>query len=299
MAVVSVLIAGCQAHGSASARLETGASAKVDASARVDAEGDAKAEVRLTEIIQLVDDRLEYKGKEINFEYNKADIRDKGSEDILRGVLEVLKDHDELKIHIEGHADSRGDDAYNLKLSKDRAASVRAWFMGKGIFGDRLTSEGYGEDKKAAEPEECRDKTGPDDLFKEDCRNAWHESRHTVFKVVEGLTALRPAKEPPPPTASVKEPEPEKPHRSGPTLFLGAVIAKDFAFFPADDVCGQENQRTAGFVCKRADSEIYQGSPVPNAGNAFDGAPYGSNWRVLGAIELVLGSHATLGGRLG
>jgi len=77
------------------------------------------------------------------------------------------------------------------------------------------------------------------------------------------------------------------------------MIAKDFAFFPADDVCGQQSQRDKGFTCIRRDDEIYHGSPVPNAGNAFDGAPYGSNWRLLGAIELVLGTHVTLGGRLG
>ncbi len=60
----------------------------------------------------------------------------------------MLKDHPELKISIEGHTDSVGDDAANQDLSKRRAASVKAYLMEKYSIEDaRLQSQGFGESK--------------------------------------------------------------------------------------------------------------------------------------------------------
>jgi len=53
-------------------------------------------------------------------------------------------------LQIEGHADERGSDEYNLKLSKERAASVRQFLVDGGIPANRLTSEGYGESRPIA-----------------------------------------------------------------------------------------------------------------------------------------------------
>jgi len=49
---------------------------------------------------------------------------------------------------IEGYTDSVGDDAYNLKLSEKRAASVRKYLIKKfGVDESRVSSKGYGETK--------------------------------------------------------------------------------------------------------------------------------------------------------
>jgi len=48
-------------------------------------------------------------------------------------------------IVIEGHTDSRGTDAYNQKLSEQRAQSVKSFFVERGIDSSRITAVGMGE----------------------------------------------------------------------------------------------------------------------------------------------------------
>ena len=67
------------------------------------------------------------------------------SSPILDDVVKVLQDAPALKVRIEGHTDSQGNDAFNLDLSSKRAASVLKYLTDKGISPSRLSSEGYGE----------------------------------------------------------------------------------------------------------------------------------------------------------
>ena len=64
---------------------------------------------------------------------------------VLDAVVTVMKDHSEYGLEISGHTDDVGDDAANLKLSKDRAQSVMNYLVGKGVEAGRLHPEGYGE----------------------------------------------------------------------------------------------------------------------------------------------------------
>ena len=48
-------------------------------------------------------------------------------------------------MRIEGHTDSRADDAFNIDLSQRRAGSVLKYLVEAGIAPDRLVSEGFGE----------------------------------------------------------------------------------------------------------------------------------------------------------
>lgn len=52
---------------------------------------------------------------------------------------------------IEGHTDNVGKEAKNLDLSKRRAASVKNYFISKGVAADRLDSEGYGQIRPIAD----------------------------------------------------------------------------------------------------------------------------------------------------
>ncbi len=54
-------------------------------------------------------------------------------------------------VEVQGHTDSRGDDAYNLDLSQRRADSVRAYLMDHGVPGARLQAMGYGEARPVAD----------------------------------------------------------------------------------------------------------------------------------------------------
>jgi outer membrane protein OmpA-like peptidoglycan-associated protein len=60
-----------------------------------------------------------------------------------------LNEHPNMKIELQGHTDAQGDAAHNLELSKNRAKAVMDYLISKGIDSNRLTYEGYGENKPA------------------------------------------------------------------------------------------------------------------------------------------------------
>jgi len=66
----------------------------------------------------------------------------------LKEMGQMLQEHTDLRLLIEGHTDDQGDEAYNQDLSQKRAASVRAYLVSEyGIDGSRLESKGFGESK--------------------------------------------------------------------------------------------------------------------------------------------------------
>jgi OOP family OmpA-OmpF porin len=70
----------------------------------------------------------------------------------LDEAVKVMKDHPEIKkVRIEGHTDSTSTPDHNQKLSDDRAASVKEYFIKKGVEAERLSSKGYGQDKPIAD----------------------------------------------------------------------------------------------------------------------------------------------------
>ncbi len=80
----------------------------------------------------------------ILFEVNKSTLLPGGflAIDKLSGFL---KKYPNRKLLIEGHTDSRGSDAYNLGLSRQRADSVLIALMERGIEAGRMITKGYGE----------------------------------------------------------------------------------------------------------------------------------------------------------
>ena len=69
----------------------------------------------------------------------------------LKQIGEMMKQHADLRLTIEGHTDDVGDDAANLQLSERRAAAVKARLEREyGIPADRLEAKGLGETKPAA-----------------------------------------------------------------------------------------------------------------------------------------------------
>jgi outer membrane protein OmpA-like peptidoglycan-associated protein len=88
-------------------------------------------------------DKIEIKDK-IFFATNKATIK-KESDSLLEEIAQVLKDNKQIKkIEIQGHTDSSGNAKKNLKLSDDRAKSVRDRLVKLGVEADRLTYKGFG-----------------------------------------------------------------------------------------------------------------------------------------------------------
>lgn len=85
--------------------------------------------------------------KQIRFDTGKATIKGRISFEILDQVGAVLKSNPDIKVVIEGHTDSRGSAAYNLKLSDARAHSVRDALVERGVASGRLEAIGYGESR--------------------------------------------------------------------------------------------------------------------------------------------------------
>ena len=63
----------------------------------------------------------------------------------LNRIAITMSENKTLEIELGGHTDNTGSVEFNLKLSQDRADSVREYLIGKGIEPDRVASKGYGE----------------------------------------------------------------------------------------------------------------------------------------------------------
>jgi outer membrane protein OmpA-like peptidoglycan-associated protein len=86
----------------------------------------------------------------VNFEFNKS-LLTSSSKTILDQVASSLIDRPDVKVEIGGHTDSKGSDAYNLKLSNARADAVMQYLISKGVKADKLTAKGYGETQPIAD----------------------------------------------------------------------------------------------------------------------------------------------------
>ncbi|WP_418264114.1 OmpA family protein [Flavobacterium faecale] len=95
--------------------------------------------------------------KIIYFDLNKSDIRTDAALELSK-ILDVMMQNPTIKIDIRSHTDSRQTDAYNKKLSENRAESTKNWLIQNGIDKSRLTAKGYGESQlvnRCADGVEC------------------------------------------------------------------------------------------------------------------------------------------------
>ena len=84
------------------------------------------------------------------FDFDKATLKPE-SDAVLNKALATIGAVKSGLIEVQGHTDAVGSDDYNLKLSNDRAASVRDWFVAHGVAAKRLTSKGYGKSHPVAD----------------------------------------------------------------------------------------------------------------------------------------------------
>jgi OOP family OmpA-OmpF porin len=97
----------------------------------------------------LQDDRIEILDN-VYFRTNSHRI-ERRSYPLLDNIAAVLAAHPEIALlSIEGHTDSRGRPANNLRLSQRRARSVMDYLRRKGIDRARLQSEGYGQTARSS-----------------------------------------------------------------------------------------------------------------------------------------------------
>jgi peptidoglycan-associated lipoprotein len=73
-----------------------------------------------------------------------SDVLHEPSAALLDGVAGAMRQHPEVSLVIEGHADPRGADTSNLWLSGRRAQGVRELLVGKGVDGNRVLVRMFG-----------------------------------------------------------------------------------------------------------------------------------------------------------
>ena len=112
--------------------------------------------------------------KDIYYDFDKATLRSQ-SLIVLDTVVSIMQDNPNLIIEMSAHTDSKGKDAYNMKLSQRRAQSCVDYLISRGIAADRMIAKGYGETRPIAANELPGGKDNPDGR---------QLNRRTEFKVL-------------------------------------------------------------------------------------------------------------------
>ena len=87
---------------------------------------------------------------DVLFDFNQASLR-AGAREKLAKVSGILQLYPDLHLQVEGHTDSIGSDAYNLKLSEKRANSVRDYLLRQGVVPENITAQGLGKSDPVAD----------------------------------------------------------------------------------------------------------------------------------------------------
>lgn len=80
----------------------------------------------------------------VRFDLNKASLTSTAKTNLDK-LVPVFNDYQNTNIVVYGYTDSSGSDEYNLKLSDQRAASVKSYLSSKGIASSRIETMGMGE----------------------------------------------------------------------------------------------------------------------------------------------------------
>jgi OOP family OmpA-OmpF porin len=94
--------------------------------------------------VKLVGDRIVLDDV-IHFEFGSPRIRTRSTALVRRVARFISENHGILEVSIEGHADARGTEEYNQRLSEQRAESTRAMLVRFGVDETRLRVVGHGK----------------------------------------------------------------------------------------------------------------------------------------------------------
>jgi len=86
----------------------------------------------------------------VTFAFDSAQLNPQFNS-VLDKVAQTLVEYDQTVIQIAGHTDSTGTHAYNMKLSDQRAGSVKSYLAGRGVPAKRMQTVGAGPDYPIAD----------------------------------------------------------------------------------------------------------------------------------------------------
>ena len=90
---------------------------------------------------------LELNG-EILFGFDQSDLTSTARQN-LNQLVTILQKYPDTDIEIQGHTDNKGKDAYNNKLSEQRANSVKSYLVQNNVSSSRLAAVGFGKSRPA------------------------------------------------------------------------------------------------------------------------------------------------------
>ncbi|MFY7912595.1 MAG: OmpA family protein [Emticicia sp.] len=111
----------------------------------------------------------------IYYDFGQFFIRPDAAKELEAKLIPILKKYPNMRVEVRSHTDSRSSDAFNLKLSENRARAVLDYLAARGINTKRVVAKGYGETELL---NNCDDET--------QCKEDQHQAnRRTEFKILD------------------------------------------------------------------------------------------------------------------
>ena len=102
-----------------------------------------KAETKVVE--QAITESAKVTFPVVYFAFNRIGIK-QSELSKLNGLLHTLKENPDMKVTVTGWCDTRGSVAVNKRISRQRAETLKAWLVKKGIAASRISAAGKGSD---------------------------------------------------------------------------------------------------------------------------------------------------------
>jgi outer membrane protein OmpA-like peptidoglycan-associated protein len=97
------------------------------------------------EVVRMGDNLTLSMPGNVTFAFDSAKLNPQ-FDPVLDKLAQTLSEYNKTVIQIAGHTDSTGSHAYNMKLSEQRANSVKTYLTGRGVPANRLVTIGAGPD---------------------------------------------------------------------------------------------------------------------------------------------------------
>lgn len=111
--------------------------------------------------------RAAFEDEHIHFDFDKYVLTPQAMM-ILDDKAAYLREHPSVSVLVEGHADERGSNEYNLALGDRRANSAKNYLVKSGVAESRITTISYGEEQP---------------LCRQQHESCWSRNRRGVFNI--------------------------------------------------------------------------------------------------------------------
>jgi outer membrane protein OmpA-like peptidoglycan-associated protein len=122
---------------------------------------------------------------DVLFDIGSFTLRPAAREKLAR-IAGIILGHPDLRVKVEGHTDNLGGDDLNMRLSENRAASVRDYLIAQGVGQAYITAQGFGKSMPLAD----NNTSGG--------RQANRRVEMVVFGEIIGTVLMPPSAKPPP-----------------------------------------------------------------------------------------------------